>query len=124
MVSEQSAPRSRGELEAAIGRTVIQFEKDLTGRGPLEVRAYLLHDLVVVRLRGGLSVAEQRLAARDDPRARQLIKEMRRELVMSARDRIQREVGDIVRAGVRSLYSDISTKTGERVLVFQLAAVT
>lgn len=113
-------PRSKGEIEAEISRAVIQFEKELTGRGPLETRAFVVGDMVVVRMRGTLTVAEQRLAARNDPRTRYLIKEVRRELLQAGRERIAEQVGAIVQAGVRSLHTDISTKTGERVLVFQL----
>jgi uncharacterized protein YbcI len=119
-LKSNTPPRTKGEIESEISRAVIQFEKELTGRGPLETRAYLVGDMVVVRMRGALTVAEQQLAARDDPRARYLIKEVRRELLLSGRDRIERQVGEIVRAGVRCLHTDISTRTGERVLVFQL----
>lgn len=112
--------RTQGELEAEISRAVIQFEKELVGRGPLEARAYVAGDMIVVRMRGALTVAEQQLAARANSRSRYLIKEMRRELIRAGRERIERRVAEIVRAGVRSLHTDISTRTGERVLVFQL----
>jgi uncharacterized protein YbcI len=119
-LNHTAPPRTKGEVEAEISRAVIQLEKELTGRGPVETRAYVVGDMVVVRMRGALTVAEQQLAARDDPRARYLIKEVRRELLKAGRERIERQVGEIVRAGVRSLHTDVSTRTGERVLVFQL----
>ncbi|MEO6666077.1 MAG: DUF2294 domain-containing protein, partial [Nitrospiria bacterium] len=54
--------RSMGQVEAEIGNALIQFEKDFMGRGPKETRAYLVEDMVLVRLKGVLTPAEQQLA--------------------------------------------------------------
>ena len=58
----QSIPmRTSGEIEAAISEGVSRFEQDYMGRGPKDIHAYLLGDLVVVRLQGILTVAEQQV---------------------------------------------------------------
>jgi hypothetical protein len=53
--------KTQGEIEAAICEGVTRFEQDYVGRGPEDIYAYLLGDLLVVRLRGALTAAEQHL---------------------------------------------------------------
>ena len=50
--------KSQGEIEAAICEGVSRFEQDYMGRGPKDIRAYLLGNLLVVRLQGVLTAAE------------------------------------------------------------------
>ena len=44
--------KTAGEIEAAICEGVSRFEQDYMGRGPKDIRAHLLNDLLVVRLQG------------------------------------------------------------------------
>jgi uncharacterized protein YbcI len=114
--------KSRGELEAEVSQAVIRFKKEYMGRGPQEVRTFLLEDLVVVRLRGVLTPAEQRLAQLEDPhRGRDLIKQLRVELLEHGRELLETVIQDILGVRVVSLHTDISTRTGESVIVFTLA---
>jgi uncharacterized protein YbcI len=119
-VMVQERPRSQGELEAEITRVMIQFEKEYMGRGPVETRAFVLEDMILVRLRGVLTVAEQKLAARDEHRGRYLIKQMRQELLEHGRHHLEAVMGAICGIRVKSLLTDVSTRTGERVIVFIL----
>ena len=114
--------KSRGELEAEISQAVIRFKKEYMGRGPLGVRTYLLDDLALVRLQGVLTVAEQKLAeVEEGSRGRDLIKRMRLELIEHGRPLLDAVVQDILGVRVLSLHTDISTRTGESVLLFTLA---
>jgi uncharacterized protein YbcI len=119
-MSESVELRSRGDLEAAISRAVINFEKEFMGRGPVEVRTYLLGDLIVVRLKGVLTPAEQRLAKSKSPRSGYLLKQVRNELLACGRPLLEAVLKDILNASVQSIHTDISTKTGERVIVISL----
>ena len=113
--------KSRGELETEITQAVIRFEKEYMGRGPLEARTYLVDDLVVVRLKNVLTPAEHKLSAGPDPaRGRDLIKQVRQQLIESGAPLLLAVVRDVVGVDVRSLHTDISTRTGERVIVFSL----
>jgi uncharacterized protein YbcI len=107
--------KTRGEYEAEFTRAMIKFEKEYLGRGPQDVRTVFLSDLIIVRLKGILTPAEAKIAATDD--GRELVKETRRRLFESARDLIEQMVRDIVGVGVISLHTDMSTKTGERIVV-------
>ena len=118
-----SAPRrSKGELEAEISQAVIRFKKEYMGRGPLSVRTYLIDDMVLVRLQGVLTAAEQKLAKVEErSRGRDLIKQMRLELIEHGRPLLETVVQEILGVQVTSLHTDISTRTGESVILFTLA---
>lgn len=115
--------KTRGELEAEISQAVIRFKKEYMGRGPLSVRTYLLDDMALVRLQGVLTAAEQKLAQVEErSRGRDLIKQMRLELIEHGRPLLEAAVGDILGVDIVSLHTDVSTNTGESIILFTLAA--
>lgn len=115
--------RSKGMLEADISEAVIRFEKEYMGRGPLEARSYIVDDMVIVRLKGVLTRAERQLAQSNDPsNGRELIKKMRHALLEKGRPLLEAVILDILKVPVRSLHTDLSTITGERVIIFSLEA--
>ena len=111
-------PKTSGQLEAEIGNALIQFEKDFMGRGPKETRAYIIEDMVLVRLKGVLTPAEQQLAK--NAAGTDLIKQIRSNLLEQAREVLSETIEKITGCTVISLYTDISTRTGERVILFTL----
>lgn len=117
---ESTELKSRHDVEAEISRAVIHFEKEYMGRGPVETRTYLLGDMIVVRLKGVLTPAEQRLAKSKSARSSYLLKQVRNELLASGRAMLETLMHDILNVRVQSIHTDISTKTGERVIVFTL----
>ncbi|HEV2437617.1 MAG TPA: DUF2294 domain-containing protein [Verrucomicrobiae bacterium] len=114
--------KTKGQLEAEISAAMVQFEREYMGRGPEETRTYLIDDLVVVRLRGVLTPAEKQLAS-GDPTGddRKLIKQVRMQLLEKARPLLVSIIKDILNQDVISLHTDISIRTGERVILFSLA---
>lgn len=112
--------RIRSDLESQISRSMIHFEKEFMGRGPLETQTYLLDDIILVRLKGVLTPAERKLAESKSERSSYLLKQVRNELVSSYRTMLEDLLKEIVDVQVRSIHTDISTKTGERVIVFTL----
>ena len=112
---------TRGQIEAEISESLIKFEKEYMGRGPDETKTYLLDDMVVVRLQRVLTPAEKQLAKEDEStKGRELVKQIRTELLEKARPLLERTVSDISGRKVVSLHTDISTVTGERIIVFTL----
>ncbi len=113
--------KSKGQVEAEISEAIIKFEKEYMGRGPDETKTYIIDDMVVIRLRRVLTPAEQQLAkASDDAKGRTLIKQVRTELIEKARPILDEMVAEITGKRVKSLHTDISTVTGERIIVFTL----
>ncbi|MEI6148457.1 MAG: DUF2294 domain-containing protein [bacterium] len=114
--------KTKGEIESEICEALIKFEREYMGRGPEEARTYILDDLIIVRLRGVLTPAERQLVKSEVAgHGRNLIKQVRMELIEKARPLLEVLVHDITGQHVKSLHTDISTATGERIIVFSLA---
>jgi len=113
--------RTKGQIEAEVSAAVTRFEKEHMGRGPLETRTYLVDDMVIVRLKGILTRAEHQLVKSDrNSRGRELIKQMRIELIETGRPLLESMVRAITRRKIRSLHVDLSTVTGEKLVIFTL----
>ncbi len=115
--------RTKGQLEAEISEAVIKFEKEFMGRGPLETKTYIIDDIVMVRLKNVLTQAELKLAdVRESKDGRELVKRIRITLLEQGRPLLESAVEKIVGAKVKSLHTDISTVTGERVILFSMVS--
>lgn len=113
--------KTRGELEAEICNVVIKFEKEYMGRGPLETKAYIIDDMVLVRLKNVLTQAEYKLAESSNRKdGNELIKRVRISLLEQGRPLLEAAVQKVLDAPVKSLHTDISTVTGERIILFTL----
>jgi uncharacterized protein YbcI len=114
--------KTRGEIEAAVCEGITRFEQDYMGRGPKHIHTYLLGDLIVVRLREVLTAAEQQLVKSLPPeKGRDLLKGVRTQLIETARPVLEAMVLEATGSTVLSLHHDISTATGEEVVLFTLA---
>ena len=137
--------KSQGEIEAAVCDGISRFQQDFIGRGPRDIHAHLIGSLLVVRLQGSLTPAERQLIAprheptngngnglgsdrpdvtngHDGGNGRALLKQVRNHMVATGRPRLEAIVEDAVGVKLISVHHDISTVTGEEVLVFSLAA--
>jgi uncharacterized protein YbcI len=113
--------KSKGQLEAEISAAIVRFEKDYMGRGPDETRTFIIGDLVLVRLKGVLTAAEKQLAnSTDSSHGRSLIKQVRIELIENAKTLLYAIINEATDRTVLSLHTDISTVTGERIIIFTL----
>ena len=105
-------------MEAEISQAIVKFEIDYMGRGPKEARTHIIEDMVLVRLKGVLTPAEEQLAKTAD--GVELVKKMRTTLIDKARPLLYQVIGDITGKKITNLHTDISTATGERVFLFIL----
>jgi uncharacterized protein YbcI len=110
--------KTKGEIEVEIAEAMVRFEIEYMGRGPKDVRTHIMDDMVLVRLKGVLTQAEQQLTK--SPDGVELIKRVRSTLIENAKPILSRVLEDITGAKVISLHTDISTLQGERVIVFTL----
>jgi uncharacterized protein YbcI len=116
--------KTLGEIEAAVCEGMSRFEQEYMGRGPKDIRAHLLGDLLVVRLMGVLTAAEQHLVkSLPAEKGRDLLKQVRTHLIETARPLMEAMIHDVTGVPVLSLHHDISTTTGEEVVLFTLAQV-
>jgi len=105
-------------MENSIRNAVIKFEQEFMGRGPEEVKAFIIRDLVVIRLKGVLTPAERQLAK--TPEGVDMVKRLRQTLIAQGRDKLCEQVSEITGAKVLTLFTDIDAQIGEKVLVFTL----
>lgn len=120
----KSMPQQRptsDQLERQFSLAVVRFEKEFMGRGPVDCRTYFLDDLVLVRLKDVMTPAEHQLAKQASrERGRDLIKQVRQELLERGRPLLETIAESLLQREVLSLHTDISTKTGERIIVLTL----
>jgi uncharacterized protein YbcI len=114
--------KTQGEIEAAICEGLKRFEQEYMGRGPKEIHAHLFGDCLLVRLHGVLTAAERQLVETlPAEKGRYLLKEVRTQLIETARPLMEKMIEEITGVKVVSLHHDVSTTTGEKVLLFTLA---
>jgi uncharacterized protein YbcI len=114
--------KTQGEIEAAICDGMRRFEQEYMGRGPKDIHAHLIGDLLLVRLQGVLTAAEQQLVkSLPAEKGRDLLKQVRTHLIETARPVMETMVQEVSGVEVLSLHHDISTVTGEEIVLFTLA---
>jgi uncharacterized protein YbcI len=114
-MSQKIERKTKGELEAELTKEIVRIEKEYLGRGPLDARTFLINDMALVRLRGVLTPAEEKLAETQEGRS--LVKDARRQLFETSRAILAEIVRQTLDAELIDLFSDISTETGERIIV-------
>src|SRR5689334_24743639 len=113
--------KTQGEIEAAVCEGVARFEQDYMGRGPKDIRAHLIGDLLVVRLKGVLTAPEQQLVTSlPAEQGRDTLKQVRTHLIATARPVVERLVQEATGTTVVSLHHDIRTRTGAEVVLCAL----
>jgi uncharacterized protein YbcI len=110
--------RSKGEIEGAIRNAIIKFEQEFMGRGPDDVRAFIVRDQVLIRLKGVLTPAERQLAKTPD--GIEMVKRLRQNLIAQGRDKLCEQISEITGLKAMALFTDIDAHIGERVMVFAL----
>ena len=105
---------TKGQIEAKISEAVTNFEVEIMGRGPKQINTIITEDLIIVRLEGFFSVSEKRLADNDSV---ELIKKVRTLLFKNEEENFKNIIEDIIQTNIISLHSDVSTKTGEKIII-------
>lgn len=114
--------KTQGEIEAIVCEGITRFEQEYMGRGPKDIQTHLIHDLLLVRLTGVLTAAEQHLVKTlPTDKGRDLLKQVRTHLIETARPMMEAMIQEVIGVKILSLHHDISTVTGEEVLIFTLA---
>lgn len=127
-MADTRGAKSQGEIEAAVCDVISRFQQEYMGRGPRDIHTHLIENKLFVHLQGVLTAAEQRLIeshanGNGNGRGAELLKQLRSHLVLTGRPMLEKLVRDVTGAQPVSVHHDISTATGEEVIVFTLAAV-
>ena len=105
---------TKGQIESKLSEAISKFEIEQMGRGPEKIRTVIFQDLIIFRLTGFLSISEKNLAQNKD--GVELIKKVRTALFESARKELEAAIKSVIDVEIISTYSDVSTKTGERII--------
>lgn len=109
---------TKGQTEAKLSEAVSAFEISYMGRGPKEIKTTICQDLIIIRLKGFLSQVERKLA--ESSQGVELLKQVRTSLFESAREYFEKQIKEVVDVGIVSIHSDVSTRTGEKIIVITL----
>ncbi|RSD29542.1 DUF2294 domain-containing protein [Mesobacillus subterraneus] len=110
--------KTKGAFESDISKAITQWEKDYLGRGSVSVKSDILRDMIIVSLQGVLTPAEYSVC--ETKEGMLTIKKTRSELVESGLENLKEIIFTISGEKVKSFHTDISSRTGERVMVFKL----
>ncbi|MGE0075504.1 MAG: DUF2294 domain-containing protein [Sphaerochaetaceae bacterium] len=110
---------TKGQAEASISEAVSAFEMNYMGRGPKQIKTTICQDLIIIRLKGFLSQVEKKLA--ESSQGVELLKRLRTNLFETACEYFEKQIKDVVDVTIVSLHSDVSTRTGEKIIVVTLA---
>jgi CheY-like chemotaxis protein/uncharacterized protein YbcI len=118
----KSKALTQAESEAAICEGFIRFREDYLGWRAKEIHVHIIKDLLIVRLLGVLTVAERTLAQSLSPeKGRDLVKQVRIHLLELARPMLESIIYEVTGVKVLAMHHDISTMTGEEVVLFALS---
>ncbi|WP_436855544.1 DUF2294 domain-containing protein [Staphylococcus caeli] len=109
---------TKGNYESEISKAITQWEKDFLGRGSLSVKTDILRDMIIVSLQGVLTQAEYKVCETNEGLL--TIKRTRSKLVESGIDALDDIILSITGETVKSFHTDLSSRTGERIIIFKL----
>ncbi|MBM7603226.1 uncharacterized protein YbcI [Metabacillus crassostreae] len=109
---------SKGTIEAEISKAITQWEKDFLGRGSITVKSDILRDMIIINLKGILTPAEYVVSETKDGLLS--IKRTRTACVESGVEDLKDIILNLTGEQVKIFHTDISTSTGERIMVFKL----
>ncbi|MDR6226487.1 DUF2294 domain-containing protein [Desmospora profundinema] len=110
--------RTKGMVESDISKALTQWEKEYLGRGSVQVKTHILQHMILVSLKGVLSPAEKELTKTEAGMLS--IKKIRSELIETGSLQLKELISQLTGCEVESFHTDISTRTGERMIVFVL----
>ncbi|MFP4662448.1 MAG: DUF2294 domain-containing protein [Halanaerobiales bacterium] len=108
---------TKGQIEARISQAVTRFEIEIMGRGPKQINTIIVKDLIIIRLEGFFSISEKRLAENNSV---ELIKKVRTLLFENEEKNFKSLIEEIIESKIVSLHSDVSTRTGEKIIVLTM----
>jgi uncharacterized protein YbcI len=118
---ESEAEHERGPMLASLSNAIVGLYKRYYGKGPTKARSYLMDDMVLCVLRGGLTRAEQTLARSGRIEA---VTRQRQEFQAAVRDEFIETVEQIVGRSVVAFMSNVHMDPDLNVEIFMLERAT
>lgn len=114
--------KTKGQLADEVAKKITHFYYQNLGLGPRQSKAYIIDDMIIVRLQGKLLPIEEKILTyiKNKKEGIELVKNIRKILHQITTKQLSEIIENITQIKVKSIHSDISTKTGERVEIFVL----
>jgi len=109
---------TKGQVEAKISELVCKFEIEYMGRGPQRIKTTINEDVIIIRLIGFLSTGEKKLVQTKE--GAELLKRSRYALFDISKHNLKEMIQDVISIEILSIYSDIDTSTGEKIIIITL----
>lgn len=109
---------TKGACESKISKAITQWEKEYLGRGSLSVKTDIIRNMIIVDLQGVLTPAEYSVCETQEGLLS--IKRTRSKLVESDMDHLYQMIFEITQQDVKSFHTDLSSRTGERMMIFKM----
>ena len=109
---------TKGQIESKISETITKLKTEYIGKGPREVKSYILEDIIVIRLRGGLTILEKQLS--EDAEGIKLVKMSRIYLLEKSKNELEKLLKDLLNVTVTAYYADINPKIEEMFIILDL----
>jgi len=111
--------KTKGQIEAAISEAITKFKIENIGKGPKEVKSYIIEDMMVIRLKGALTISEQQLTK--SPEGTALVKRSRVCLLEKAQSVLANLLHSLLNVDIVSFYVDVNPKIAEMFIVLGLS---
>jgi len=111
--------KTKGQIEAAMSEAITKFKIDHIGKGPKEVKSYIIEDMIVIRLKGALTTSEQQLTK--SPEGVALVKRCRICLLEKAQSVLENLLHSLLNVDIISFYVDVNPKIAEMFIVLGLS---
>ena len=111
--------KTKGQIEAEISEVITKFKIEHIGKGPKEVKSYIIEDMVLIRLKGALTTLEQQLTK--NPEGMELVKRSRVCLLEKAQSVLAKLLHSLLNVDIVSFYVDVNPKMGEMFIVLGLS---
>lgn len=105
---------TKGQVEAQLSEAISKFEVEHMGRGPEKIKTTILQDMIIIRLKGFLSLSEKNLAQSTE--GVDLVKRVRTALFETSIETFEKTIINIIPIKINSVFSDVSTRSGEKII--------
>ena len=111
--------KTKGQVEAKISEVITKFKIEHIGKGPKEVKSYIIEDMVVIRLKGALVTFEQQLT--NTPKGIELVKRCRLSCLKYSQSVLAKLLHSLLNVDIVSFYADVNPLTAEMLIVLSLS---
>ncbi|MFW6035202.1 MAG: Na-translocating system protein MpsC family protein [Halothermotrichaceae bacterium] len=106
------------KIENKISKVVFKFETEIIGKKPKKIKTIINENTIIIRMKGFLSSSEIKLA--QSTSGSELIKNYRTMIFEHETDTFRKMIEDVIPASIINLYSDVDTRTGEKIIIISL----